>query len=109
VTRLTRHSLPLTEKAFQAQVVDLATAYGFRHFHPLRMRGSDPGWPDLTLVRPPRLIFAELKVGRNRLTPAQEEWIALLDGCYSVEAYIWRPEDFDEIVRVLSRRVGAAA
>jgi hypothetical protein len=107
VTFLTRHDLPLRERDFQQQVVDLATAYGFRHFHPLRMRGSDPGWPDLTLVKPPRIVYCELKVGRNRLTPAQEEWIALLSACREVEAHVWRPADFDELVAVLGRRAAA--
>jgi len=62
-------------------------------FHPFDSRRSTPGWPDIVLVRPPSVIFAELKTATGRLTPAQRTWLDALDGCPGVEAYLWRPSD----------------
>jgi len=60
------------------------------------------GWPDLTLARPPELLFAELKAPRGRLSPAQERWIELLRAC-GQEVHVWRPADFDAIHGRLKR------
>lgn len=50
-----------------------------------------------------RLVYAELKVAKNRPTPAQEMWLAALRKS-GVEVYVWYPEDFPEIVAVAERR-----
>jgi VRR-NUC domain len=76
------------EKQWQATVVDAARLLGWKVFHPYDSRRSEPGWPDLTLVRPPRLVFVELKV-HGRLTGAQRRWLSLLAAC-GAEAYLWR-------------------
>jgi hypothetical protein len=86
----------LSEKAFQDQVIELATWCRWRHFHVFDSRRSDAGWPDLVLVRAPQLLVAELKTDRGRLTPAQRDWLAVLAAC-GVETHVWRPRDFDEI------------
>ena len=62
---------------------------------------SDAGWPDLALVRPPRFIAAELKSDRGQLTDDQAQWLDLLDACAGVEAYVWRPADWDRVVEAL--------
>lgn len=95
----------LTEKQFQTQVVELATYYGWEHFHPYEMRRSDPGWPDLTLARTPEVLFAELKTDRGRLTDAQRFWIELLRSC-GQEVHVWRPRDFEYVHRRLRRSRG---
>ena len=77
-------------------MIELATYYQWNHFHPFEMRRSDPGWPDLTLVRPPELLFAELKADTGRLTDAQRLWIGWLLSC-GQEVHVWRPRDFDAI------------
>lgn len=61
---------------------------------------NESGFPDLVLVRRPRVIFAELKAERGRLLDAQRDWLAALRDC-SVESYLWRPSDWPEIERVL--------
>jgi len=68
----------VSEKDFMAAVRQLAELFGWKVFHPLRMRGSSPGWPDLVLCRGRRLIFRELKTGRGKLTTDQRAWIAAL-------------------------------
>jgi hypothetical protein len=93
----------LTEKAFLAQVRELARLFGWLEFHPYDSRRSTPGYPDLFMVRPPRLIFAELKSDTGRVTEAQRAWLETLGQCPGVEVYVWRPGDFDAIVERLQR------
>jgi hypothetical protein len=102
---------PITEAQFQRQVTDLATLHrwGWVHFRPARTVDgwrtpvSGPlgaGWPDLVLVRPPRLVFAELKSERGRLTPTQKGALDLLRDA-GLEVHVWRPGDLPAIQEVL--------
>ena len=104
--------LIVNEKALQQQVVDLARMRGWlvAHFRPaLDQHGrwrtplqGDTGFPDLVLVRSPRVIFAELKSDRGRATPAQREWLDRLSQCdIAPETGVWRPRDFDELAERL--------
>jgi hypothetical protein len=101
-------TIALSERDFQAQVLQLATLHGWRHYHTLRSRGSDSGFPDLVLIRPPELLIVELKSERGRLHAAQAEWLAKLREC-GVETHVWRPADFDELHARLRARVRAVA
>jgi hypothetical protein len=93
-----RGGLPkITEKEFMAQIKDLATMMRWTWFHPYDSRRSTPGLPDLLLVRPPRIIFAELKVKSGFVTPSQKQWLDLLGGCPGVETYLWTPGHWPEI------------
>jgi hypothetical protein len=147
-----------TETKFQADVVKLARdlGWGITHqaakklaeeaagwgqaapaldgliFHPRIMYRSEPGWPDLTLVRrrDRRLIFAELKAEDGKLTPRQREVLELLqcletpaavvshaktaadaqamalfvDGLRGarIQVFVWRPSDMPKIHEVLA-------
>jgi hypothetical protein len=84
----TRAAGRITEKQFTGQVVQLARMLGWRVYHPWLSIHSAAGFPDLTMVRPPRLVFAELKGGKNTLSPHQERWrdALLAAGC---EWYLW--------------------
>lgn len=94
-----------TEKGFLAKVIETATLFGWKHYHPYDSRRSAEGFPDLVLARPGEpVIFAELKVGRRQPTRAQRDWSRLLQATRGVEAYIWWPKDFDDIARRLRRR-----
>lgn len=92
----------ISEKAFQQQVVGLARYSGFRVYHTFDSRRSEPGFPDLVMIRAPRVLFAELKAGRGKTSPAQDVWLEALSRCPGVEVYLWRPDDIDEIRRTLS-------
>jgi hypothetical protein len=93
----------ITEKEWQTQVVQLARLYGWRLiYHTYDSRRSPSGFPDLVLVRDERLVFVELKAGRGRVSPAQREWLAGLQRT-AAEVYVWRPDDVDEVLRVLAR------
>ena len=96
--------IPESEDGFLGWVRDLArrrpVADRWRTYHTLRSKGSEPGFPDLILIRPPRLIFAELKSDRGRLTRAQREWRADLEAC-GVEVYTWRPSERSHVEAIL--------
>jgi hypothetical protein len=96
--------MPVSEKQFQQQVMDLARYSGFLVYHVFDSRRSDPGFPDLVLCRPPLVLFAELKSERGKLRPEQREWLEALRGCESVGARLWRPSDWPEIEETLSKR-----
>lgn len=57
------------------------------------------GFPDLICARGGLVIAAELKVGKNQLSRAQENWrYAFGDGC--VPFFVWRPKDMQQIVKI---------
>lgn len=102
-----------SEADFQAAVIDLAHLCGWRvaHFRPARteagwrtaVTADGAGFPDLVLVRE-RIIFAELKSQRGRVSSEQRAWLdALAAG--GAECYILRPIDWPDIERVLKRQV----
>ena len=92
----------MTEAELQEAVREIAKTTGWLYYHTYRSRRSPAGFPDVVLVRPPRVIFAELKSETGKLTPEQNQWIAAL--LVSGEAYVWRPGDLDLISAVLSTR-----
>lgn len=102
--------MELTEKQFEGQVKDLAKLYGWKYYHTWRSIHSPAGFPDCVMVRPPRLIFAELKSEKGKATPEQKGWLDILtelESCLSpesdlmLEVYLWRPSDFDAICEIL--------
>lgn len=97
------------EKDFLRTILDCARLHGWTSAHfgstvklvrrggaaiPIPDKGA-AGFPDLVLVRPPRILFAEVKV-RQPLSAEQAEWMRLLLAC-GCEAYVWRPSDWPEI------------
>lgn len=102
------------ERAWTTQVVNLARLNGWRvhHSRPALMRSGRwatalqgaPGLPDLVMVRPPRLIFAELKrQARGVITALQQAWLEDLRGVPGIEVYTWRPGDVDHVYAMLRR------
>lgn len=89
-----------TEAQFQASVIRYAELMGWRVYHVHDSRKSRAGFPDLVMVRRPRVIFAELKSERGKLSSSQFEWLAALDGC-GVETYVWRPSQWKILERAL--------
>lgn len=84
-------------------VIDMAELLGWRsaHFRPAkteqgwRTAMSGPrakGFPDLVLVRE-RLLFRELKVGYNKPSPDQLEWMEALTNA-GADAKVWTDKDW---------------
>jgi len=90
-----------SEKHFQARVIRLAELCRWVVWHTLDSTGTRAGQPDLFLVRPPRVVLAELKSEHGRLRREQSQAVALLEQCPGVETKVWRPRDWQEIVEVL--------
>jgi hypothetical protein len=90
-----------SERDFMAQVIEAATLFGWTTYHPFLSKWSARGFPDLVLVRPPRLILAELKTDVGQPTPEQAMWLELLGQVPGIEVELWRPMDLDRILAVL--------
>jgi hypothetical protein len=93
--------LPLTEASFLKTVREAARLAGWETYHTLNSKGSEPGWPDLVLVKPGRLLISELKTDHGRLTREQTHWLRLLATCAAPEVSVWRPDDLDAILATL--------
>jgi hypothetical protein len=89
-----------SEKEFQEKVIRSAHLLGWKHYHTHDSRRSPEGFPDLLLVKVPKLIFAELKSEKGKPTPAQTGWLTLLKLCHQ-EVFLWRPSDWDDILMTL--------
>src|SRR5438105_1266822 len=83
----------ISEKEFLGQVREAARLFGWMVYHTHDSRRSEPGFPDLVLVRGHRLLFIELKVGMNRLTVAQTNWLDALREA-GANVCIARPENW---------------
>lgn len=82
----------MSEAELQRQVIKLARLRGFLVFHPAISQFSEPGFPDLCMVRPDRFLIRELKSAKGRITEPQARWILTLSEA-GVDAGYWRPED----------------
>ena len=89
----------MTETQFQELVVGFAETHGWLTYHTFDSRRSQAGFPDLTMVRHGRLVFAELKSAAGKVTEDQQRWIEALGVRH--EVYVWRPADWAEVKRVL--------
>jgi len=106
----------ITEKQLQSTVLGWAKAYGWLAYHQLDTGGRDtngnvyysrrigPGFPDLVLCHPVwgKLIFAELKTDKGKVSENQQEWLEALRKTKTA-VYVWRPRDMPEIEQILQR------
>jgi hypothetical protein len=90
----------VSERQFQDSVVELATRLGWAVYHTHDSRRSQCGWPDLAIIRSPRLLIRELKREGEKPTAEQAWWLDALRQC-GVDAGIWWPHNWDEIERIL--------
>lgn len=99
---------PVTEREFTSWLIELAQLRGWMVHHAMpamNLRGrwatwqqGQAGFPDVVLVHPDgHCVVAELKVGRNRPSIRQEQWLAAFRAA-GIEAYLWRwPQDRTDI------------
>lgn len=98
----------LQEKLRRLATMELPVPLRWRYYHTHRAQNSPAGFPDTVLVRPPRLVFAELKREglRYQPSPAQHGWLDDLEDVAAAltvaagiplgpvpEVYLWRPSD----------------
>jgi hypothetical protein len=98
---------PISERAFMQAVRREALAQHYLFYHTFDSRRSAPGFVDCVCAKPGRpLILAELKVPGGVVTLAQQRWLAVLGQVAGVEAHLWFPEDWSEIVERLRGEEG---
>ena len=103
-------SKTVSEAAFQDAVIDLAHVLGWKvaHFRPAKtnqgwrtpVAADGKGFPDLVMVRGERLIFAELKSEKGKMSPEQDAWMEALRFTGALIA-VWQPRHWDHIVQEL--------
>ena len=85
----------ITEQQFQFAVKRAAMAYGWLVYHTYDSRRSDPGFPDLFMVRNGQAIAAELKrEKRSVVSAAQEDWLDVLSEVPGIRTHVWRPSQW---------------
>lgn len=101
------------EQTFLRQVINLAKLNGWKTAHfgaSVKVVGKDrhfvgdkdsAGFPDIVAVKSGRVLYAELKVGKNKPSPNQQAWMGALADA-GEEMYLWYPSDWDEIVAVFT-------
>ena len=89
-----------SEADFQWWLRKRALEFGWLYHHNYDSRRSDPGFPDTVMVRGDRIIFAELKAPKGKLSDPQTTWLEAL-GDVDVESYVWRYDNVDEILDIL--------
>lgn len=92
----------ITEKAWQAEIVEALGYLGWRHYATWTSLHSVPGFPDIIALHPRArdVLVAELKTERGKATPQQLEWLAWFERV-GIDAYLWRPSDIDEVLERL--------
>lgn len=95
----------ITEENLREQVRDLCKLFGWKFHFSWTGIHSPRGMPDLILVKPPRIIFAELKTEKGKVSTYQREWLDILDECPGCEIYLWRSGDIEDIARILQGKV----
>ena len=103
----------MLEKDIQRSILSAARDFGWLAYATYRSMRSEPGFPDLVMVRPPRVIIAEVKTSNGRYSkgkwnksgsrwlPGQDDWAKAFNDAPGVEYYLWRPEDLDDIYKTL--------
>ncbi len=104
----------ISEKEFMEQIIELGHSYNWRiaHFRPAMKKdgtwvtpvsADGKGFPDLVLVKPKhKVIFLELKSEKAKLSIEQENWWRLLRQAKGIYVNMFRPSDWDYIVKLLT-------
>lgn len=91
----------MTERELSRCIISAAKECGFLVYHTFLSRWSEAGFPDLVLLKPPRIIFAELKGPKGKLKEAQKIWLEQLKQVPNLEVYLWKPENVEEVYKLL--------
>ena len=94
-------ALTVPEQPYQAAIIRAARLTGWLVYHTHDSRRSEPGFPDLIMVRGTRMIAAEVKSVSGRVSQAQQAWLDAIGAVDAVSAHVWRPDDWDQIVDML--------
>ena len=116
--------LPARESDFDQTIIEMAHAFGWNccHFRPGMTRrftvnakgeskpiwttpvsGDGRGWPDWIFVKSGKpLVVCELKIGKNKPSPEQAEWLDLLQNVPGIKAGLfYLPDGLDQLEEIL--------
>lgn len=103
----------LKEREWQQQVEEALTRHGWWFIHiPANVvicpschrkiyRGIAKGFPDILAIKPPRLLWLELKRERGQLEPEQKRVGAMLQACGQTWLHA-RPRDREELLHLIA-------
>ena len=91
----------MSEAELQQALIDAARKLGWRAYHTHRSTRSDPGFPDLVMVRNGRLLVWELKSAVGQLSEPQRLWLDEFTRCDGVDVRVVRPADYDDCLAEL--------
>ena len=97
---------PVSEKALLETIREAAAWANWACYHTHDSRRSEPGFPDLVLVRDGEMLAWELKSESGRVTAEQQQWLDRFAAVPGVEAAVVRPADLDWALARLTRRSG---
>lgn len=83
----------MLEKTLLENVRRHAVMAGWLVYHTHNSQRSEPGFPDLVLVRGRRVLFRELKKQKEKPTPVQQMWLDTL-AVAGQDVGVWRPYDW---------------
>jgi hypothetical protein len=93
---------PESEAGFLEAVRQLARLCGYRTYHTYDSRKSEPGFPDLVMVKPGHpVLFIETKTLTGTVTLAQRQWLTDLQQTKGLRAEVWRPDMWGHITAIL--------
>ncbi len=84
----------MPEKELQANVIKWAKLHGWKVYHTHDSRRSEPGFPDLLMIRNDQALAIELKSQKGKLTEAQIDWLTAFASIAGFQAMILRPSDW---------------
>ena len=91
----------VTEKAFQASIIQLLKLKNILHFHDNDSRRNNAGLPDLIVIKNDTIFLWELKSEKGKLRPSQEVWLDALSKVKKVDVRVLRPNDWQQIEEAL--------
>lgn len=106
------------ESILQQNTIELFRRCNWLVYHTRYSLRSEPGFLDMVAVKAPTVLFAEFKGPKGKLTksklnkhgrlmPGQEDWFEQLQKC-PVMSFVWRPDDWDEIVKIATSGIDNA-
>lgn len=90
----------MTEADWQKRVTDYCDVLRLRWHHETDSRRSKSGFPDLVIVGPGGVLFAELKTVSGKVSVEQAAWIRDLRDAGAL-AVVWRPDAWPLVASTL--------
>ncbi len=91
----------MSEDAWQKTVMERAVTLKWRLYHVYDSRKDKRGFPDLVLIKPPHVLYVELKTAnriKSRRSVEQKEHGDDLLRCPGSFYFLWRPQHLDDVV-----------